>query len=206
MAPDLLIALIGFAIAASITPGPNNLLVMTSGLNYGVARSLPLILGISFGFAVMLVAVGIGLGSIIQASRGAHLAVKVFGLCYMLWLAWKVATAAPQVRGADDASSAQPLPALSGAMFQWINPKAWAVALSATAAFSDPDAMGTSLLAIVVVFAFVAVLSLSVWAAFGTLMRRFIDTPSKATAFNVVMALLLVASAAPVGYDLVAHR
>jgi threonine/homoserine/homoserine lactone efflux protein len=206
MAPDLLMALVGFAIVSSITPGPNNLLVMTSGLNYGVPRSLPLIAGISFGFAFMLLAVGIGLGSLIQTSPSAHLAVKIFGLCYMLWLAWKVATSAPQLAGPDGNNAAEPLSALSGAMFQWVNPKAWAVALSATAAFSAPEALWTSLLFIIVVFAIVALLSLSAWAGFGTLMRRLINTPSKARAFNAVMALLLVASAAPVAYDLLINR
>jgi threonine/homoserine/homoserine lactone efflux protein len=202
MAPEVLTALVGFAIASSITPGPNNLLVMTSGLNHGVARSFPLVAGISLGFAIMLLAVGVGLGSLIQAHPALHLAVKLFGLCYMLWLAWKVATSAPSALDPDADGQAQPLSALSGATFQWVNPKAWAVALSATAAFSVPEAMWVSLSAIIAVFALVAVVSLSAWAAFGTLMRRLLTTPSKVAIFNVVMAALLVASAAPVAYDL----
>ncbi|MDQ8697459.1 LysE family translocator [Hyphomicrobium sp. LHD-15] len=206
MSPDLLIALVGFAIVSSITPGPNNLLVMTSGLNFGVARSLPLVAGISFGFAIMLLAVGVGLGSVIRTSPGAHLAVKIFGLGYMLWLAWKVATSAPRVIGPEDGNASRPLSALTGVTFQWVNPKAWAVALSATAAFAAPEAMWASLFAILSVFAVVSLLSLSAWAAFGTLMRRLIDTPSKMVAFNIVMALLLVASAAPVAYDLLINR
>lgn len=202
MAPELLTALIGFAIASSITPGPNNLLVMTSGLNYGVARSFPLIAGISFGFAFMLLAVGIGLGSLIQTHPALHLAIKLFGLGYMLWLAWKVATSAPSPLDPDGAGDAEPLSGLSGATFQWVNPKAWAVALSATAAFSAPEAMWGRLLVIIAVFAVVALASLSAWAAFGTLMRRLLTTPSKIVAFNLAMAALLVASAAPVAYDL----
>jgi threonine/homoserine/homoserine lactone efflux protein len=202
MSPDHLLALVGFAFASSITPGPNNLLVLTSGLNHGVARSLPLIAGISFGFVVMLIAVGVGLGSIIQSNPGIHSAVKFFGLAYMLWLAWKVAASAPTLNSEDGVSAPKPLSALTGAAFQWVNAKAWAVALSAIAAFAVPDAVPESLARIAGVYSIVAFTSLTVWAAFGTLMRRLVDSPSKMRAFNIVMALLLVASAAPVAYDL----
>lgn len=206
MPPDLLLALAGFAIAASITPGPNNLLVLTSGLNHGIGRSLPLIAGISAGFAFMLIAIGLGLGAIIRANPSFHTAAKVFGLAYILRLAWKVASGPPGIEHADDGRAAEPLPALTGAMFQWVNPKAWAIALSATAAFSVPDAALTSLAWVAFVFLVVAFLSLSAWAAFGSLMRCLIDSPAKMRAFNVAMALLLVASALPVAYDLLVNR
>jgi threonine/homoserine/homoserine lactone efflux protein len=201
MPADLLIALIGFSIASSITPGPNNLLVLTSGLNHGIPRSLPLIAGISLGFAFMLVVIGVGLGSVIRANPGLHTAAKVFGLIYMLWLAWKVATSTPSLE-ADNGQTARPLSAFTGVTFQWVNAKAWAIALTATAAFSVADAAMTSLAWIVAVFLVIAFASLSAWAAFGSLMRRLIDTPAKLRAFNMTMALLLVASALPVAYDL----
>jgi threonine/homoserine/homoserine lactone efflux protein len=206
MSTDLLIALVGFAIASSITPGPNNLLVLTSGLNYGVSRSLSLIAGISLGFAFMLVAVGIGLGAIIQTSPKLHFAIKVFGVAYMLWLAWKVAAGAPAPRASEDEHPARRLSALEGATFQWVNPKAWAVALSATAAFSVPEAAMTSLAWIASVFSLVAFASLSAWAAFGSLMRRLVDSPSEMRALNFAMALLLLASVVPVACDLLAAR
>lgn len=204
MPPDLMIALAGFAIASSITPGPNNLLVLTSGLNHGIGRTLPLIAGISAGFAFMLVAIGLGAGAVIRANPGIHAAAKAFGLAYMLWLAWKVARSPPGIEPSADGPAAQPLTAWSGATFQWVNPKAWAIALSATAAFSVPDAAATSLAWVAFVFLIVAFGSLSAWAAFGRGMRRLIDTPSKMRAFNLVMALLLLASALPVAYDLFA--
>lgn len=202
MPADLLIALLGFAIAASITPGPNNLLVMTSGLNHGVMQSLPLVAGISLGFAIMLIVVGLGLGSLIRADAGLQTAAKVFGLCYMLWLAWKVATSASPPEAGENGRGAAPLSALAGALFQWVNPKAWAIALSATAAFSAADAAAPRLAWIASVFLVVAFACLSAWAGFGSLMRRLIDDPSKLRVFNVVMALLLAASALPVAYDL----
>lgn len=206
MPPDLLLALVGFAIASSITPGPNNLLVLTSGLNHGIGRSLPLIAGISAGFAFMLVAIGLGLGAVIRTNPSFHTAAKVFGLAYMLWLAWKVAASPPGIDHTEDGRAAEPLPALTGAMFQWVNPKAWAIALSASAAFSVPDAAMTSLTWVAVMFLIVAFLSLSAWAAFGSLMRRLVDSPAKMRVFNVAMALLLVASALPVAYDLLVHE
>ncbi len=206
MPADLLMALIGFAIAGSITPGPNNLLVLTSGLNHGVGRTVPLIAGISFGFAFMLVAIGVGLGSLIRSYPAFHTAIKVFGLAYMLWLAWKVATSALDSDTTDSPSVSEPLSAFAGATFQWVNPKAWAVALSATAAFSVPNDATSSLAWISGVFVVVAFACLSAWAAFGSLMRRLIDSPSQMRTFNLVMALLLVASALPVAYDLFVNR
>ena len=204
MSPDVFIAILGFAAASSITPGPNNLLVMTSGLNHGVAASLPLVAGISFGFSFMVLAVGFGLGAVIQTHPGLHTATKAAGLCYMLWLAWKVATAPTtfEARATDGADDARPLSALAGAAFQWVNPKAWAVALSATAAFSTSSGEPHRLIWLAGIFAVVALVSLTIWAAFGGVLRTLVDNPRAIFAFNLAMALLLVASAAPIAYDL----
>lgn len=204
MSPDIIIAIIGFAAASSITPGPNNLLVMTSGLNHGVGASLPLVAGISFGFAFMVLAVGFGLGAVIQTHPSLHTATKAAGLCYMLWLAWKVATAPVKldVRSSTGADDPRPLSAIAGAAFQWVNPKAWAVALSATAAFSTPGAEPQRLFWLAAIFALVALASLTVWAVFGGMMRALVDNSRAIFAFNLAMALLLVASATPMAYDL----
>lgn len=202
MPADILIALLGFAVASSITPGPNNLLVLTFGLNHGVARTMPLVLGISAGFAFMLLAVGIGLGAAIRANANLHFATKVFGLAYMLWLAWKVATSAPTLKISNGERAAKPLSAFTGAMFQWVNPKAWAVALSATGAYTAADAPYVSLAWIASIFLVVAISSLSVWAAFGSFMQGLVDSPRKLRFFNVAMAVLLVASALPVAFEI----
>lgn len=202
MPPDLLIALVGFAFVSSVTPGPNNLLVLTSGLNHGVARTMPLITGISLGFVLMLLVVGLGLGAVIRSHPAFHAAAKVLSIAYMLWLAWKVAASAPRLDGPDSGSAAAPLSATTGATFQWVNPKAWAIALTATAAFSAPGAAATSLAWVAAVFAVVALASLSAWAVLGSLMRGLVDNPSRLRAFNISMALLLAASAAPIAYDL----
>lgn len=204
MSPDVFIAILGFAVAASITPGPNNLLVMTSGLNHGVAASLRLVAGISFGFAFMVLAVGLGLGAGIRAHPELQTAIEAAGLCYMLWLAWKVATAPTtfEVPTSDGKTAARPLSALAGAAFQWVNPKAWAIALSATAAFSTSGGEPSRLFWLAGIFAAVAFAALTIWAAFGGALRRFVDNPRAIFAFNIAMALLLVASAAPFAYDL----
>lgn len=204
MPADILVALLGFAVASSITPGPNNLLVLTSGLNHGVARTMPLVIGISVGFAFMLLAVGVGFGAAIRANASLHVATKVLGLAYMLWLAWKVATSAPTLHISNDGRAAKPLSAFSGAMFQWVNPKAWAIALSATAAYTAAEAAYVSLAWIASVFLLVAILSLSVWAAFGSFMQGFVDSPRKVRFFNVTMAVLLVASTLPVAFEIAA--
>jgi threonine/homoserine/homoserine lactone efflux protein len=202
MSADLLLALVGFALAGSLTPGPNNLLVLTSGINHGFSRTLPLIGGISIGFVAMLIIIGFGLGSAVQSHASLNLAFKIAGLCYMLWLAWKIATSAPEAEAASaEAPARPPLSAVEGALFQWVNPKAWAVAVSATAAFAAPSAPWSGLGWISGVFLVVALLSLSAWAAFGTLMRELVDTPGRMRAFNIAMATLLIASALPVAMD-----
>ena len=206
MSADFLPALLGFAVAASITPGPNNLLVLTTGLHHGLSRTLPLIGGITSGFLIMLLAIGIGLGAAIEGNPDLHLAAKAFGLVYMLWLAWKIATSPPAPGAAASGTNARPLSALAGAAFQWVNPKAWAVALTAIAAFSVPGDAAASLGGISLVFCVVTFGSLTAWGAFGTLMRLLIDNPAKMRAFNIAMAILLIASALPLAYDLAAAR
>jgi threonine/homoserine/homoserine lactone efflux protein len=206
VSPDVFIAILGFAAASSITPGPNNLLVMTAGLNHGVAASLPLVAGISFGFAFMVLTVGFGLGAVVQAHPGLHTVTKAAGLGYMLWLAWKVATGPTtfEARAGIGPNGARPLSALAGAAFQWVNPKAWAVALSATAAFSASGDEARRLIWIAAIFAGVALASLTIWAAFGGVLRRLIDSPRAIFAFNVAMAMVVAASAIPIASDLAA--
>jgi threonine/homoserine/homoserine lactone efflux protein len=174
MPADILIALLGFAFATSIKPGPNNILVMASSLNHSVARTIPVILGISAGFAFMLLAVGIGLGAAIRVNASLNTATKAFGFAYTLWLAWKVATSAPTLE--VSARAAKPESAFTVAMFRWVNPYAWDFAFSAAGAYTETDAPYVSLAWIASIFLVVAISSLSVWAAFGSFILGLIDS------------------------------
>jgi threonine/homoserine/homoserine lactone efflux protein len=195
MSTETLFALLVYAFVTSITPGPNNLMLLTSGVNFGFARSIPHMLGIGIGFVVLLLAVGFGLGAVLAAFPALHTALKVAGGAYLLYLAWKIATARSLDAKGDDA--ARPMGFLDAAAFQWVNPKAWVMAVTAMAVYSNPQRPFLSVLLIAVAFGIVNLPSVSVWAGFGTALRGFLSDPVRLRWFNVVMGLLLAATLWP---------
>ena len=194
MTQDLLLALVGFAFATSVTPGPNNMMLLASGANFGLRRTVPHMLGISIGHALMVFLVGLGLAGLFVAEPRLFTGLKVVAVAYMLWLAWKIATAAPP-RAGDVAG--KPFTFVQAAAFQWVNPKAWAMALTAVTVYAPGGGIGPTA-AVAVVFAMVNLPSVSVWAAAGQGLRRWLDTPGRLRAFNLTMAVLLVLSLWPV--------
>ncbi len=194
MTYQLLIALLGFAFVTSVTPGPNNMMLVASGANFGFQRSIPHMLGISLGHALMVFLVGMGLAGAVQAVPGLLAGMKIVSILYMLWLAWKIANSAAPGEGK---SGGRPFSFLQAAAFQWVNPKAWAMALGATSAYA-PDGSVQSYLIVAVVFASVNLPSVSLWAYAGQKVRRFLSSPPRLRAFNWTMAILLIASLVPV--------
>lgn len=191
---ELLPALIVFALVSSITPGPNNLMLMASGANFGFVRSVPHMSGISIGFMVLMMLTGLGLGQVFELYPISHLVLKVLSAGYMLWLAWKIANAAP-IR--DRAGAGTPMTFLQAAAFQWVNPKAWAMALTANTVYVGGASAGALALTCAV-FAAVNLPSVAVWTIAGQQMKRFLTNPTRLRAFNWTMAALLVASLYPV--------
>ena len=207
MESDLLLALMGFAFVTSISPGPGNFLLLASGANHGFRRCLPLVLGISFGFLFMVLMVGLGLGPLLQRYPLVSAGLRFACLCYVLWLAWKIARAAP-MEGTAGQQAARPLGFLQAALLQWLNPKAWAVALIVTVYYTAPGLTMTdymaNLLLVIFLFGLVNLPSISIWAISGVALRRLLDSPMRLRWFNRAMALLLVAAMVPVffGRDL----
>lgn len=197
MDPALLPALIGFAFVSLITPGPNNLMVMSSGARFGVGRSMPHVLGIALGFSGMIAAVGLGLMGVFEAVPGSQAALRWASLAYLLWLAWHIAAAPPVPPEAGAPPGARPLGFWGAVAFQWINPKAWAMALTALAAYTTDHALA-GVLAVAGVFLALGLPCILAWTALGHEMRRVLTSPARMRAFNVTMALLLVASVLPV--------
>ena len=190
----LIPALAGFAFVTSATPGPNNLMLMASGANFGIRRTVPHALGVSLGHAFMVAAMGLGLAAVFDAAPWAMTALKVVSVAYMLWLAWRIAhAAAPEAR----AGSGRPMTFLEAAAFQWVNPKAWAMALGAVALYAADGAL-VSVLIVAAVFSAVNLPSIGVWVAMGTQLRRWLTSPGRLRAYNWTMAALLVASLYPV--------
>lgn len=194
MTYDLLIALLGFAFVTSVTPGPNNMMLLASGVNFGFRRTVPHMLGISVGHSLMVFLVGLGLAGIFKAWPPALVVLKLASVGYMLWLAWKIAHAGAP--GAGQAAG-RPMTFLQAAAFQWVNPKAWAMALGAVSAYvPSPSVWAYAVVALV--FASVNLPSVSVWAGAGQAVRRWLEGPGRLQAFNWTMAVLLVLSLWPV--------
>jgi threonine/homoserine/homoserine lactone efflux protein len=191
---DSLLPLLGFAVATSVTPGPNVLMVASSAATRGWRATLPHMLGITVGFGAMLVLVGLGLAGPLLASPMLHGALRWVAVAWMLWLAWKIATA-------PLAGEGKPRPLLGfrgAALFQWVNPKAWMIAAAVIPAFTLPgQAMLPQVLLIAGVFVAVSMPCLFIWAGIGTAAAQLLREPARLRAFNIVMALLLVASLLP---------
>lgn len=194
MDPNLIIGLASFAFVTSITPGPNNLMLLAAGANFGYRRSLPHMLGINLGFASLVAAAGLGLGALLVALPAAKTALKIAACVYMLWLAWKIAHAAAPGSGV---APGRPMTMIEAAAFQWVNPKAWAMALGAVAAYGG-DGGVLAISAMALIFCLVNLPSISTWALAGEAMRRLLTNPNRLAVFNWTMAGLLVLSLWPV--------
>lgn len=190
MTIDIILALLAFAFVTSITPGPNNIMLMTSGVNFGFRRTLPHMLGVGLGFVLMVALVGLGLAGVFKAEPRAVLVLKAVSTLYILWLAWKIARAAAPRAGA---AAGVPFSFVQAAGFQWVNPKAWAMALSATAGYA-PGQSVAEMLIVAAVFGAVNLPSVSVWVLLGQGLRRLLTDPKWLRAFNWTMAFLLLAS------------
>ncbi|MEN3793401.1 LysE family translocator [Fulvimarina sp. MAC3] len=194
MTISVLLALLGFTFVATVTPGPNNLMLMASGANFGFQRTLPHMMGILIGFSAMIFLVGMGLMALFDAVPVLHTVLKVASVAYLLWLAWKVATAPPPQKADVEG---RPLTFLQAAAFQWVNPKAWAMGLSAITLYA-PDRSLLSVAIVTAAFAIVCFPAISLWTWVGTVVRRWLSNARRLRVFNVTMALFLVASLYPV--------
>ncbi|SEE90144.1 Threonine/homoserine/homoserine lactone efflux protein [Rhizobiales bacterium GAS191] len=203
MSPAILSAAAMFGFVTSITPGPNNMMLLASGLNFGVRRTIPHMLGISIGYVILMLAVGFGLGEALRSVPHAFLVLKLAGGAYMLWLAWQIARSAPPRDAAAEAGEAgadaarRPMSALQAAAFQWVNPKAWVIVVTAVATYVSPDELARDLLIVTLICGLINLPSISVWAVFGAGLRRFLSDPGWRRIFNVTMAVLLVLSLWP---------
>jgi threonine/homoserine/homoserine lactone efflux protein len=202
MTAELLLALTGYALVMSMTPGPNNLMLLASGVNFGFRRTIPHMLGVGCGFIFMLLLVGLGIGQLLQANPAIYTALKYASLAYMTWLAWKIAHSGP-VTASDDAPPAKPITFIEAALFQWLNPKGWAAALTAITAFTNPHNYLQSLLIVAAVFTAANVPSVTTWTAFGIALRSVLEAPRNVRIFNILMAALLMASIVPIAWELV---
>ena len=196
MTPDAILALTGFAIATTFTPGPNNVMLMASGANFGLRRTLPHMAGIAIGVAALVFVTGMGLGQVIASAPAIKAAMTIAATAFLLYLAWKIATSAP-MSGKSAAQSLSPLTFLQAAGFQWINPKAWAMALSVASVYVPQPTLPAFALAALIFF-LVAIPSTSLWTAAGERLARWLSDPGRLRVFNLAMAGLLLVTLVPI--------
>ena len=197
MMTELIAPVLSFAVSTTITPGPNNVMVTASGANFGYRRTLRHILGISLGFPVMVVAVGLGLGGLFHTLPGVHIVLKFLGCACILWMAWKIAAA--DGMGGSGARPGKPFTFFQAAGFQWVNPKAWVMAVGSITAYTSAGGYYYLEIALIaLIFLVVCIPSISIWTLFGVAIGRMLTARKWLKIFNAVMALLLVASLIPV--------
>lgn len=196
---------LAFAVSMSATPGPNNAMVASSGATFGFTRTLPHVLGISVGFPVMLIAVALGAGDLLGAYPLVHEIMKWVGAAYLLWLAWHIATSRRDqeietaTRKPPSAGRRRPLNFLEAALFQWVNPKAWVIALGAVATYTTAgsDAVLVQVIWLATLFLIVCLPSTALWTSVGAGAARLLQTERGLRIFNLIMAALLIASLMP---------
>jgi threonine/homoserine/homoserine lactone efflux protein len=199
MQHSLLIALIAFAAVMAFTPGPNNVMVLSSGLTYGFRRTLPHIAGISIGVAFMVAATGLGLGAIFIAWPILQTILKYAGIAYLIYLASVIAMSGAATSGQD--IQAAPMTFLGAALFQWVNVKGWVMAIGIITAYSAIASFPWNIAMQAALMFVMGALSSVAWALFGSALRPLLSSPAAVRTFNVVMAVLLLLSLYPVLMD-----
>ena len=192
MTTSLFIALVTFAFISAFTPGPNNALLLATGVNYGFRAAWPMILGVGLGFPFLILCVGLGLGRIFDIYPWMLTVIKIAGTIYMLWLAWKIATSQPSEN--DSVSAAKPLNFIQGCAFQWVNPKAWIMGTYSISAFILPGQFKVGLISVVGVYLVMGLTSAATWAGFGVAMKNLMNDPRWFRIINISLAAALVAS------------
>lgn len=192
------LTLLLFAFSTSISPGPNNMMLLASGVNYGFSRTVPHLLGIEFGFSSLILVVGLGLGVLLVRFPELYLVLKILGGGYLLWIAGRIAMTRKMGEAkSGEGTDSRPLRFHQAALFQFVNPKAWVMSVGATAAYVAPQAYIRDTFFVVSAFLAVGFLCASVWVSFGTVLRGWLSDPRRLKWFNIAMAMLLVASLWP---------
>lgn len=208
MTHELFISLCLFAFVTSITPGPNNAMLFASGVNFGIRRTLPHLLGVTLGFSFMQLAVGLGIGMVFEAVPGLYNTLRVLGVAYMFYLAWRIGTATPPAArqefpdAAVPGGAGRPMTFLQASAFQWVNPKALMMCITAASAYAPPDRPVLGALMVTGVYFVAGMPCVALWVLLGRAMRGLLQDRRRLLAFNWAMAVLLVASVAPMAREL----
>ena len=192
----ILISIFMFSFASSITPGPNNIMLLSSGLTFGYRRTVPHMLGVVLGFPLMPIFVGLGLGEFFKIYPSALDVLKVIGIAYLLFLAWKIANSSPEFKKKDEDS--QPMKFLPIVLFQWLNPKNWIKIITGMSVYvTSVEYASIQIIIISIIFFLTVLVSANSWAIGGVVLKKLIKSPKGIKRFNVIMAIILVLSLVP---------
>ncbi len=194
--PTLLISIFMFSFATSMTPGPNNIMLLSSGLTFGYKRTIPHTMGVVLGFPFMTICVGLGLGRVFEAYPMSFTVLKILGILYLVWLAWHIANSKPKLQKNDQ--KAQPLNFIQVILFQWVSPKNWIKIITAMSVYvtSVSNAL-PQIIMISIIFFSTVLISANSWALGGVFLKKLIKSETGVKRFNVIMAILLVLSIVP---------
>jgi threonine/homoserine/homoserine lactone efflux protein len=199
LSQPLLFAFVAFAAVMFFTPGPNNIMLLSSGLTYGFRRTLPHIAGVILGFAFMVAAVGAGLGTIFIAYPLLQTVLKYAGAAYLIYLAAAIAASSPAK--ADPGGRRGPMTFWGAAMFQWVNVKGWVAVIGTITAYAAIARFPWNIVIQTAISLGMGAASALTWALSGTALRRVLASGRAVRIFNVTMAVLLLASLYPVFMD-----
>ncbi len=194
---EQLLALSGFVIVMTGTPGPNNMMLLSSGANFGFRRSVPHILGITVGCQILLMALALGLGQLLVVFPPAAALLKLMCVAALVYLSWQLLRSPGVSTKSDRTAVARPLSFLQAVIFQWVNPKAWLMMVTVIATYTQPGSMFSNTAIIALVFALLGTPLISIWNLFGTSLRSLLQHPKRLRVFNAVMAVALLGSMYP---------
>ncbi|CAA6828497.1 MAG: Transporter, LysE family [uncultured Sulfurovum sp.] len=193
---SMLLSITSFAFATAMTPGPNNFMLLSSGLTFGYKKTLAHILGVMVGFPIMILAVGLGMGSVFEMYPVLYDVIKVVGIAYLLWMAWKIATSSSTIRNSDEVK--KPFTFFQAVLFQWVNPKAWVMVITVMGSFiTSTKHAFLQVFIIAFIYLCIGLLSTNFWALGGVYLQKFISHEKSIKLFNMSMAVLIVLSVVP---------
>ncbi len=196
----MLVSITSFTLAGVMTPGPNNIMLLTSGLTFGYKKTIPHMLGVALGFSLMVIGVGLGIGAVFELFPALFTILKVVGISYLLWMAWHIANAKGDIKTTKKTS--KPFTFLQAASFQWVNPKAWVMAITSTLSFiTNPEYGFVQVLIIALIYFLSSIISTNSWTLGGVYLKKLIKNEQHVRVFNIIMAILIVASILPVIFE-----
>lgn len=197
----MLLSITSFTFAGVLTPGPNNIMLLSSGLTFGYKNTIPHILGVVLGFTIMVILVGLGLGAIFETFPIIFTILKFIGISYLFWMAWHIANSKSEIKTKNNQNS-KPFTFIQAASFQWVNPKAWFMAITTTVSFvTNPEHGFIQVLIIAFIFMLVGFISTNIWTLGGVYLKKLIKNPLHVKIFNITMAVLIITSVLPVIFE-----